>query len=227
MSAAARRTHLAQSSSLFSCAWVPSPGMTYCPRTRLLYCTARDGEGMSWQKIARETGLILVVAALLGAASNIFRSESHKLAWIKAGALATKAVARPVPEAERAVSTKSPDTGALFAEITAEEAYRMYGSGALFLDARRTAAYEAGHIAGARSVPVWEHDAGVRIDVLQRDGVSLEKDLVIYCFGAACEDSARLAEKLALAGFYKLSVYKEGFPDWEKRGWPVIQGAKP
>ena len=182
---------------------------------------------MSWKKIAWEAGLILVAGVLVGAAANSLRPESDKLAWIKAGALGPKAVARPVSEAERAVSTKSLDTGALFSEITAEVAYRMYGSGALFLDARRTTAYEAGHIVGARSVPVWEHDAGVRIDALQRDGIPFEKDLVIYCSGAACEDSGRLAEKLALAGFYKLSVYKEGFPDWEKRGWPVTRGVEP
>jgi rhodanese-related sulfurtransferase len=182
---------------------------------------------MSWKKIAWEAGLILVAGVLVGAAVNVLRPESHKLAWIQARTLVQREAAHPAPEVEQGTPSPSPGTGALFTEITPDIAFRMYGSGALFLDARRTAAYEAGHIADARSVPVWEHDAGVRIDALQRDGIPFEKDLVIYCSGAACEDSARLAEKLALAGFFKLSLYKEGFPDWEKRGWPVIQGAKP
>ena len=182
---------------------------------------------MNWQKIAREAGLILAAAVLLGAAANALRPESRKLAWIRASTLVQKVPERPTPEAEQGASPQSPDTGALFTEITADVAYRMYGAGAIFLDARRTAAYEAGHIAGARSVPVWENDADARIDALRSNGIPFEKDIVVYCSGAACEDSARLAEKLALAGFYKLSLYKEGFPDWEKRGWPVTRGARP
>jgi rhodanese-related sulfurtransferase len=183
---------------------------------------AHYGQTMSRWKIAREAGLILAAAALLGAAVNAFRPESHKLAWVREHPEA----ALP-PEIERDTPSPPSDTGALFTEITPDVAFRMHGAGALFLDARRTAAYEAGHIAGARSIPVWEHDADARIDTLRGDGTSFDKDIVVYCSGATCEDSARLAEKLALAGFFKLSLYKDGFPDWEMRGWPVSHGIGP
>jgi rhodanese-related sulfurtransferase len=182
---------------------------------------------MCWRKTAREAGLILVAAVLVGAAVNALRPESHKLAWTQAQAVVQRETAHPAPEVEQGTPSPSPGMGALFTEITPDIAFRIYGAGALFLDARRTAAYEAGHIAGAQSIPVWEHDADARIDALQSSGVPPEKAIVVYCSGAACEDSARLAEKLALAGYYKLSLYREGFPDWEQRGWPVTRGAKP
>jgi rhodanese-related sulfurtransferase len=179
---------------------------------------------MNWKKIAWEAVLIAVAAALLGAAVNVFRPESRKLSWVETQGRMQRETAPP-PQVER--DTPSPDTGALYTVIAADVAYRLYGAGALFLDARRTAAYEAGHITGARSVPVWEHDADARIGALQSSGIPFDKDIIVYCSGATCEDSARLAEKLALAGFFRLSLYKEGFPDWEQRGWPVTRGAKP
>jgi len=182
---------------------------------------------MRWQKMTWEAGLILAAAVLIGAAANALRRESHKLAWLPAPAPAHKEAEPPSPEAEQGASPPLADSGALYTEITAEAAYRMYHAGALFIDARRSAAYEAGHVAGAWSIPVWETDADARIDALHREGVPYEKDIVAYCSGINCEDSARLAAKLAFSGFYKLSVYKEGFPDWEQRGWPVKQGAEP
>jgi rhodanese-related sulfurtransferase len=182
---------------------------------------------MRWKKMARDAGLILVVAILLGAAVNALRSESHKLAWIGVYTIVKREAAPHAPQTGQGTPTQSPDTGVLFTEITPDVAFRMHGAGALFLDARRTAAYEAGHIAGARSIPIWEHDADARIGALRSDGIPFDKDIVVYCSGATCEDSARLAEKLALAGFFRLSLYKEGFPDWEQRGWPVTHGRQP
>ncbi len=178
-------------------------------------------------KIAREAGLILVTAVLVGAAVNAFRSESHKLAWTQGHSVVQRKTAPAASEVEQGAPSPSPGAGALFTEITPDVAFRMHGAGALFLDARRAAEYEAGHIAGARSIPIWEHDADARIDALRSDGVPSDKDIVVYCSGATCEDSARLAERLALAGFFKLSLYKDGFPDWEKRGWPVTHGTQP
>ena len=182
---------------------------------------------MDRQRIAREAGLILVAAVLLGGAVNALRTESRKLAWVQGHILARREAAPPAAEVEQGTPSPPADTGALFTEITPDVAFRMHAAGAVFLDARRTAAYEAGHIAGARSIPVWEHDADARIGALQSSGIPPDKEIVVYCSGATCEDSARLAEKLALAGFFRLNLYKEGFPDWEQRGWPVTRGAKP
>ena len=51
--------------------------------------------------------------------------------------------------------------------------------------------------------------------------------IVVYCSGGDCEDSHMLGQKLFFAGFNDVLVYKDGFPDWVKRGLPVAKGDKP
>jgi rhodanese-related sulfurtransferase len=97
----------------------------------------------------------------------------------------------------------------------------------MFIDARRSADYEAGHIAGARSIPVWEHEADARVSALQAEGVLPDQVIVVYCSGIRCDDSAQLAEKLAFAGFFNVYVYAGGFPDWQFADGPVRQGKNP
>jgi rhodanese-related sulfurtransferase len=107
--------------------------------------------------------------------------------------------------------------------ISGEVARKLHGAGAVFLDARRTTAYQSGHIKGARSLAVWEHDADGKVGALGAEGMPPDQVLVTYCSGPDCEDSALLAEKLSMAGFFNVYVYKDGFPDWEKRGLPIAR----
>ena len=97
----------------------------------------------------------------------------------------------------------------------------------LFLDARRTSAYEDGHIAGARSFSVWESDVDDKVIKLFDERGEPEQQLqpiVLYCSGGACEDSHMLAQKLWGLQFNNVLVYKDGFPDWQKRGGAVRTG---
>ncbi len=109
-------------------------------------------------------------------------------------------------------------------EISGEDAARLHAAGVPFLDARRTSLFEEGHVAGARPVSVWESDVDEKVMALigEQDGA---KPLVIYCSGGDCEDSHLLAQKLWGAGFNDLLVYRDGFPDWVKRGGAVRRGA--
>jgi len=173
---------------------------------------------MTWKRTIAESGVILAAAVLFGAAANSARDRSHRLAWHKVETRSAAGVSAVLPAA---------DQGALYAEITVDAAQRLHEGGALFLDARRTSAYAAGHIAGARSIPVWENDADARVEALRGEGVPYDRDIVIYCSGPTCEDSAKLAEKLAMAGYLRLHVYKNGFPEWQNIGRPVRQGAAP
>jgi rhodanese-related sulfurtransferase len=111
-------------------------------------------------------------------------------------------------------------------EISGEDAARLHAAGVPFLDARRTSLFEEGHVAGARPVSVWESDVDEKVMELigEQDGA---KPLVIYCSGGDCEDSHLLAQKLWGAGFNDLLVYRDGFPDWVKRGGAVHHGATP
>ena len=96
-----------------------------------------------------------------------------------------------------------------------------------FLDARRTSVYRDGHIAGARSVSVWEADVDEKVKAIFAEGLDQSAPVVVYCSGGECEDSHMLAEKLYKVGFDNVLVYKDGFPDWQKRGLAVTKGAQP
>jgi len=116
-----------------------------------------------------------------------------------------------------------------FIEIGGDDVAVLHRAGVLFLDARRTSAYEEGHIAGARSFPVWEADIDDRVNALfaeRSDPEAQNKPIVIYCSGGACEDSHMLAEKLWGIQFNNVYVYKDGFPDWQKRGGAVRTGGQ-
>ncbi len=111
------------------------------------------------------------------------------------------------------------------ADIDGEAAAWLHSRGALFLDARRSKDFAEGHVAGARSFPIWE--AAVvkeRVEALVSEGRDQTLPVVLYCTGGDCEDSHMLAQSLFGAGFENLLVYREGFPDWKARGGAVATG---
>ncbi|HET8773488.1 MAG TPA: rhodanese-like domain-containing protein [Thermoanaerobaculia bacterium] len=139
-----------------------------------------------------------------------------------------KPVAPSAPKIDVARFQPHPDQASL--DISGDEVAALHAAGALFLDARRTSVYEAGHIAGARSFSVWESDIDDKVNKLfeeRPDPADQNKPIVIYCSGGACEDSHMLAQKLWGIQFNNVYVYKDGFPDWQKRGGAVRTGANP
>jgi rhodanese-related sulfurtransferase len=179
---------------------------------------------MNWKRILIEALLLLAVAFLAGVASNSSRSEAHKLAWIagyrtpEPGSRLAPARAPTVPaqpaSAGNDLLSLAPlkDPSLIFLPISGEVALRLHNAGALFVDARRSTVYEQGHIEKALNIPVWEHDVEDRIAALPAQGVKPDQVMVIYCSGGNCEDGPRLSEKLALAGFFNVYLYKDGFP---------------
>ena len=111
-----------------------------------------------------------------------------------------------------------------YVEISGDDAAWLVARGALVLDARRTKAYEEGHIALARSFPVWESDIDARVTALVGEGRDGAIPVVLYCSGGDCEDSHMLAQKLFGAGYNNLLVYRDGWPDWVKRGGSSATG---
>lgn len=115
-------------------------------------------------------------------------------------------------------------------EISGDDAMLLHKNGVLFLDARRTSVFEEGHIAGAKSYSVWESDVDDKVNQLfseRSDPEEQNRPIVIYCSGGACEDSHMLAQKLWGIQFNNVYVYKDGFPDWQKRRGAVKTGAQP
>lgn len=138
-----------------------------------------------------------------------------------------KTVEQPKP-VDLAKFTPHPDKA--YVEISGDDAVALHRAGALFLDARRSSVFEEGHIPGARSYSVWEADVDDKVNALleeRMDPAEQNKPIVIYCSGGACEDSHMLAQKLWGAQFNNVYVYKDGFPDWQKRSLPVRTGANP
>ncbi|HEY4683894.1 MAG TPA: rhodanese-like domain-containing protein, partial [Candidatus Acidoferrales bacterium] len=107
--------------------------------------------------------------------------------------------------------------------IRLEEAYRAFlGGEVLFVDVREPDAFRAGHIRGARNIPLGQVER--RLNDLPRD-----QRIVLYDDdpggGDACAAS-RSASRLFLSRGYSPSlvrVYRDGFTRWREAGYPTEQ----
>lgn len=105
-----------------------------------------------------------------------------------------------------------------FEPVTADELAQLIGSGEIvLLDVRPEQEYVAGHIAGARSLPV--ADINARLDELPRN-----KEYVAYCRGPYCV-YADEAVALLQANGRKATRLSDGYPEWWLAGRPVQAGA--
>jgi rhodanese-related sulfurtransferase/predicted transcriptional regulator len=96
---------------------------------------------------------------------------------------------------------------------SAELEERLARGQVVLLDVRPEPEYDAGHIAGARSVPLSELES--LADTLPR-----RREIVAYCRGPYCvyaDDAVRLLRKRGLKA-RRLDV---GFPEWRRAGLPV------
>jgi rhodanese-related sulfurtransferase len=114
-----------------------------------------------------------------------------------------------------------------YAEISGDDAAWLVARGVLVVDARRKRDFEQGHVAGARNISPWEGDADAKITALVNEGRDGAVPVVVYCSGGDCEDSHMLATRIYGGGFNNLLVYKDGWPDWVKRGGKSATGPEP
>lgn len=181
---------------------------------------------LSGGRTLREAAILAALAILFAAASNLTARPERRLDWIGRSSAVPKAAVPTAPATPAASSDFPPHPDKPYLEITPEQAKKLFDRGAPFLDARRTAVYREGHVRGARSLSVWEADLDGKLLALSQEGLDPAGPLVAYCSGGDCEDSHSLAERLWSIGFNDVLVYRDGFPDWEKRGWPVDREAK-
>ena len=120
-------------------------------------------------------------------------------------------------EVDRLVDTYFKDRGALQAIDSDALRRRLAAGGTVVLDVRPAREYEAGHIAGARSIPIEELAARLR-------ELPKSKAIVAYCRGPYCVFAGEAAALLAAKGFraYRLAG---GYPDWKLEGGAVAMGA--
>ena len=188
----------------------------------------------------RQAAGLVGAAIVCAAVSNLLASPQRRLAWVgsypDARAVPSPAPAEPTPAVAAAAApasaassagaagTHPPHPDRPWVAISGDEAVALHRQGVPFLDARRTSVYTAGHIPGARSLPIWESTVDQGVKALFDEGVDVDAPLVVYCSGGDCEDSHMLSQKLHGYGFNNALVYADGFPDWEKRGLPVEKG---
>lgn len=101
--------------------------------------------------------------------------------------------------------------------ISREELARRLRDGDLVvLDVRPVDEYEAGHIAGARSVPIAE---------LRRHLKAIPKDaeVVAYCRGPYCVYADEAVRELSRRG-YAARRLEDGYPEWKRAGQAVATG---
>jgi rhodanese-related sulfurtransferase/predicted transcriptional regulator len=113
------------------------------------------------------------------------------------------------------------DTDAGVVEISREELLARLDAGdVVLLDVRPPEEYAAGHIPGARSVPIGK----LADDLDSVPGLSEETDVVAYCRGAYCV-LAHDAVRLLRARGRRASRLEDGLLEWRIAGHPVEVGA--
>ena len=192
--------------------------------------TSRADGSARTERFAAEAAAIVLLAVASSAISNAVARPERRLAWFGRPPSATPeaAAVRPVsPTGAGAALPSGSRPDRPWTEITPEQAKALFDRGVIFFDARRSAAYREGHVAGARSISVWESDADAKVAAFVEEGHPSNTPIVVYCSGGDCEDSHELARKLWGVTFDDVSVYAAGFPDWERRGWPIDRGDRP
>ena len=129
--------------------------------------------------------------------------------WQAVRALAESRLA----ELERVVDTYLKDRDALEALDATELMERLSDDGVIVIDVRPEEEYLAGHIPGARSVPVGVLEAALQ--TLPR-----EREVVAYCRGPYCVFSDEAVAFLRARG-YRARRLRQGLPDWREAGMPV------
>ena len=116
-------------------------------------------------------------------------------------------------EVQRIVRTYLEDRRSLASIGSEELARRLKERSVIVLDVRPEEEYRAGHIAGARSIPVSELQVRLR-------EIPKGKEIVAYCRGPYCVFADEAVDFLRSAGRTAVRL-ASGFPDWKSQGLPV------
>jgi rhodanese-related sulfurtransferase len=95
-------------------------------------------------------------------------------------------------------------------------ATRLRDGAVVVLDVRPAAEFGAGHIAGARSVPISELRK-------QLKALPADAEVVAYCRGPYCVYADDAVRELDRKGF-KAARLEDGYPEWKRAGLPIAVG---
>jgi ArsR family transcriptional regulator len=86
----------------------------------------------------------------------------------------------------------------------------------MVLDVRPSDEFAAGHIPGARSVPIGELRKTLR-------SIPRDQEIVAYCHGPYCVLAVEAVALLKARG-YRASRLEDGYTEWKAAGLPIAQG---
>ena len=104
-------------------------------------------------------------------------------------------------------------------EVSRDALVNLLRAGAVLIDVRPRTEYRAGHIPGARSLPLEELEAALA-------ELAVEREVVAYCRGPYCVFAPEAVRALQRAGF-RARRLEDGFPEWRQSGLPVAVGDEP
>lgn len=142
-------------------------------------------------------------------------SESVEALW----AALRDVAAEHVAGLDRLAAAYLGDRDAVEAMSRDELLARLRTGDTVVLDVRPGGEYKAGHLPGARSVPITELAGELR---------SLPKDaeVVAYCRGPYCIYADEAVRELRRRG-WRARRLQDGFPEWRRAGLPVAAGEHP
>ena len=118
----------------------------------------------------------------------------------------------------------SPSPASHWAEIDTEDALGLQGFGEVFVDSRSDGAFGRGHVAGARSIPVGDSDAGHRVEAFVSEFRDLYVPVIVY--GDEQRETVGLAESLYGAGLQNVLVCRGVYRDLVTRGFRASLGSE-
>ncbi|MBN1540615.1 rhodanese-like domain-containing protein [candidate division KSB1 bacterium] len=178
-------------------------------------------------KIMRESLVLVVLAVIVAAAFQLFRPNSELLSFDRPQITfaADSLLTAPLP----AISI---DDSSAFGQavaigepivITIEQMqYLLETDAAIALDARSPQEFAAGHLPGARNLPLeelYEHE-----ETIQK--WSKNKWLATYCDGPPCDQGEVLAWELTGRGFDRVAIFAPGTMGWQAAGLPLQKGER-
>ncbi|HEV2210469.1 MAG TPA: rhodanese-like domain-containing protein [Verrucomicrobiae bacterium] len=188
------------------------------------------------RNVLLEALLVAGGAAVLAFAANALSPRGLSLGhdYFPRGALTNSVLAQPAAQGS---STGAPAT--VLDQVVAQGVHLADGKEAqalfhdpgflqgqvAFVDARAPEEYQAGHIPGAYEFDRFhpENYMGTVLPVCQ-----FARQVMVYCNGGTCEDSAFAAMFLLSAGVpkEKLLVYPGGISQWSTNGLPIETGER-
>ncbi|MBI3919954.1 MAG: hypothetical protein HY318_00950 [Armatimonadetes bacterium] len=159
--------------------------------------------------VLKQACMIVVISGLGGLAHNALSPQGIPIDYrvVKA-----KQAAKTVQVAKQ---VKVPVIALAAVRAAAEE------HTATFLDGRTPASFAAGHIPGARNLPVLDFKRYLKSATA---GLAHDSPLVTYCSSSHCQSSVTLARMLREEGYTQVRAYIGGWQEWKGAKLRIAKG---